>query len=52
MKDIDEMSTEQLKRELKDCRNELCYHCGRYKERHLGRCDGCRWMDEPETEEL
>lgn len=31
--------------ELKHCRNELCLHCGKYKERHLGACDGCRWRD-------
>ena len=33
----------QLKRDLKDCRNELCLKCGDYKQRHLGACDGCRW---------
>ena len=32
-----------LKRELKDCRNELCERCGNYREKHLGACDGCRW---------
>ena len=29
--------------ELKDCRNELCVMCGRYKQKHLGACEGCRW---------
>lgn len=29
--------------ELETCRNELCLHCGQYKERHKGACDGCRW---------
>lgn len=35
--------TERLRRDLKDCRNELCMRCGQYKQRHLGACDGCRW---------
>lgn len=35
-----------LLRELKDCRNELCYRCGQYANAHLGACDGCRWNDE------
>lgn len=30
---------------LKDCRNELCLKCGLYREKHLGRCDGCRWKE-------
>ena len=30
---------------LLDCKNELCYRCGNYKEEHLGKCDGCRWKD-------
>lgn len=33
-------------RELKDCRNYLCFMCGRYQEAHHGACDGCRWNDE------
>ena len=28
---------------FRDCRNELCSKCGRYKEAHLGACDKCRW---------
>ena len=35
----------QLKCDLKDCRNELCLKCGEYKQRHLGACDGCRWKE-------
>ena len=35
-----------LLRELKNCRNELCYRCGQYANAHLGACDGCRWSDE------
>lgn len=29
-----------LFRELK---NELCWRCGKYKDQHLGACDGCKW---------
>ena len=29
--------------EFENCRNELCYKCGEYKNRHLGACDGCRY---------
>jgi len=36
---------EAVCKDLKDCRNELCYKCGKYKERHLGACDGCRWKE-------
>lgn len=35
----------KLKRDLKDCRNELCLKCGEYKQKHLGSCDGCRWKE-------
>ena len=35
----------QLRRDLKDCRNELCLKCGDYKNAHKGACDGCRWKD-------
>ena len=38
-------ATEKCKRELETCRNELCLHCGQYKEAHKGACDGCRWRD-------
>ena len=34
---------DQLKAELKLCRNELCLFCGKYKNAHNGACDGCRW---------
>lgn len=40
---IDADAIESLTKELNDCRNELCLKCGKYKERHLGACDGCRW---------
>lgn len=35
----------QFRRELKDCRNELCLKCGNYKLAHKGACDDCRWRD-------
>ena len=31
--------------DLKDCVNELCLQCGKYREQHLGACDGCRWKE-------
>lgn len=40
------MNNKELIRELKDCRNLLCYRCGQYANTHLGACDGCRWNDE------
>ena len=33
----------RLQCELKNCRNELCLKCGRYKEAHIGACDDCRY---------
>ena len=30
--------------DYRQCRNELCLRCGDYKQRHLGACDGCRWV--------
>lgn len=29
--------------ELHAMKNELCQHCGKYKQAHEGACDGCRW---------
>lgn len=37
----------KLTEELRNCRNELCLHCGSYREKHLGACDGCRYKEEP-----
>lgn len=34
---------EELRTDLKDCRNELCLRCGQYKTKHIGSCEGCRW---------
>ena len=36
---------DELRSELKVCRNELCLRCGEYKYRHRGACDGCRWYE-------
>ena len=36
---------DELKKELADMRNELCYLCGNYREAHNGACDGCRWKE-------
>ena len=43
MKDPERMSIDELKAELKDCRNELCFRCGLYLGAHNGACNGCRW---------
>lgn len=40
----DRLAADQAK--LAAMRNELCQRCGRYKEAHLGACDGCRWKEE------
>lgn len=34
---------DNVRAELKDCVNELCYQCGDYKTAHMGSCDDCRW---------
>ena len=34
--------------DINDLRNELCLKCGKYKDAHLGACDGCRWRKEQE----
>lgn len=31
-------------KELRDCKNELCLKCGEFKRRHVGACEGCRWL--------
>ena len=33
----------RLQKEVKHCRDELCLHCGKYKNAHLGDCDECRF---------
>ena len=32
--------------DINDLHNELCLKCGKYKDAHLGACDGCRWRKE------
>lgn len=34
---------EQVASDFRDCRNELCLQCGRYKMQHEGFCNDCRW---------
>ena len=38
-----EKTVAHYKRLLKDCVNELCSRCGRYRNEHLGACNGCKW---------
>ena len=35
----------RLKEELHTIKNELCQHCGKYKQAHEGACDGCKWRE-------
>lgn len=37
------IDADEILRELKNCRNELCLKCGEYTSEHLGNCDGCRY---------
>lgn len=34
---------EEVQKELRLCRNELCLRCGSYNQAHNGACDACRW---------
>ena len=36
---------DELKKQLHEAKNELCYMCGKYREAHNGACDGCRWKE-------
>ena len=36
---------EKLAADWKTLINELCQHCGKYKQAHEGACDGCRWRE-------
>lgn len=38
-------SIDNLVRQLKECRDELCLHCGNYRMAHEGACDGCKYKD-------
>ena len=40
-----QVQVDMLETDLKDCVNELCLQCGRYKEAHKGACDECRWLN-------
>lgn len=42
--DADELTN--AKRDLRDCRRELCVLCGAEEKQPLGACDGCRWREE------
>lgn len=33
----------EIVKNLRDCRNELCLYCGKYKKEYLGACNNCRW---------
>ena len=35
---------DNVKAELKDCVNELCLQCGKYKFEYQGACEDCRWL--------
>ena len=34
---------DEVRKELHEAKNELCYLCRKYREAHNGACDGCRW---------
>jgi hypothetical protein len=34
----------QAEKDFRDCVNELCLRCGKYRDEHNGACDGCRWL--------
>ena len=36
---------DEMKKQLHEAKNELCYMCGRYWVAHNGACDGCRWKE-------
>lgn len=38
-------SNQKLGADRKALINELCQHCGKYKQAHEGACDGCRWRE-------
>lgn len=38
-------ANEKLAADRKALINELCQHCGKYKQAHEGACDGCRWRE-------
>ena len=38
--------SEEIIRELWNCRNELCFRCGKYEKAYCGACDDCRYSSE------
>lgn len=42
---------DRLARQLRECRNELCYQCGRYRNAHNGACNSCKYRAGGEWEE-
>lgn len=42
---LENKTIKKLDEERKTLRNELCLHCGNYKQKHKGACDDCRWRD-------
>ena len=38
-------ANEKLAADRKELINELCQHCGKYKQAHEGACDGCKWRE-------
>lgn len=40
----EDMNTlQELINNYQDCKNQLCLHCGNYKQEHLGACKGCKF---------
>ena len=37
---------DEVRKQLHESKNELCYLCGKYREAHNGACDGCRWRND------
>jgi hypothetical protein len=40
---VQTVNQKELEAEIVDLRNELCLHCGIYRNAHKGACDWCRW---------
>ena len=34
---------DEMKKELHEAKNELCFKCGNYRDAYNGACNGCRW---------
>lgn len=43
--DLVRKQNDRLMDSLKNCANELCMKCGKYRNDHLGACDSCKWRD-------